>query len=210
MQYKPEIHHRRSIRLQGYDYAQAGAYFVTICTLDRECLFGRVVDGQMRLSEAGEVVAGEWINTADVRDEVALDEWVVMPNHFHGILVIADGRGAAVGRGMARRAPMAERFGRPVSGSVPTIIRSCKSAVTRRVNELRQTPGAGLWQRNYWEHVIRDEAECDRIRAYIRDNPARWEGDRLYTSPGGPADRPPCPDAAREPSAAYETEEWMV
>lgn len=164
----------------------------------------------MRLDEAGGIVADGWMNTADARDEVALDEWVVMPNHIHGILVIAEDRGTADGRGTARRAPMAERFGRPVPGSVPTIIRSFKSAVTRRINELRQTPGAGLWQRNYWEHVIRDEAECDRIRAYIRDNPTRWEGDRLYTSPGWPADRPPCPNAVREPSADDETEAWMV
>jgi hypothetical protein len=119
MKYNPEIHDRRSIRLKGYDYSQAGAYFITICTQNRACLFGDVVDGEMRLTNAGLVVADEWAKTAVIRDEIELDEWVVMPNHFHGILVVANGRGTARGsRGTARRAPTMEQFGRPDRTSV--------------------------------------------------------------------------------------------
>jgi hypothetical protein len=105
MKYDPAIHHRRSIRLQGYDYSQAGVYFVTICAQNRECLFGEIVNGGMRLNEAGRMVTDEWIKTAEIRDEIELDEWVVMPNHFHGVLVIGDGRGDRLCTGDRRVAP---------------------------------------------------------------------------------------------------------
>jgi REP element-mobilizing transposase RayT len=177
MKYDPNIHRRRTVRLQGYDYSQAGAYFITLCTQGRECLFGDIADRQMRLNDAGKIVAEEWMKTAEMRDEVELDEWMVMPNHFHGIIVITC-------RDTARRAPTGdtkmERFGRPVSGSVPTIVRAFKSAAARRINEWRQTPGSSLWQRNYWEHVIRDEPELNAIREYVHNNPAQWELDTLF------------------------------
>jgi REP element-mobilizing transposase RayT len=96
-----------------------------------------------------------------------------MPNHFHGILTITE-----AGRGTARRAPQLEGFARPVSGSVPTIVRAFKSAVTKRWNELLEAPQTGVWQRNYFEHIIRDEEDLDRIREYIDNNPATWEEDR--------------------------------
>jgi REP element-mobilizing transposase RayT len=171
---------RRSIRLQGYDYSQSGAYFVTICTRDRACLFGEIVDGKMELNEYGNIVEEEWTKTGQIRDEIEMDAWVVMPNHFHGIVVITDERrgGMTHGRGTARRAPTAERFGQPVTGSLPTIVRAFKSAVTKRINESRRTPGAKLWQRNYWEHIVRNDHELHRIREYIADNPREWDMDR--------------------------------
>ncbi len=172
MRFDSDRHHRRSIRLKGYDYAQAGAYFVTICTQDRECLFGDIVEGTMWLNDAGQMVEDEWSRTSAVRPNVQLDAFVVMPNHIHGIICIADD-----GRGTARRAPTVERFGHPVRGSLPTIVRAFKSATTKHVNEMRQTPGVPVWQRNYYEHVIRDEYELDHIREYIVGNPARWEED---------------------------------
>lgn len=98
-------HHRRSIRLKGYDYAQAGAYFVTMCTQDRVCLFGDVVDGQMRLNECGQVVADAWSWLSGRYPYVALDEWVVMPNHLHGIMVLT----GPDGRGGSRTAPIRTR-----------------------------------------------------------------------------------------------------
>lgn len=103
MKYNPEKHHRRSIRLRGYDYSQPGAYFITICTKNRVCLFGDVVDGKMVMSPLGKIVADEWIKTGEIRHNVDLDEWVVMPNHFHGILII-NNRG-----GTARHVPTIER-----------------------------------------------------------------------------------------------------
>lgn len=175
MEYDPIIHHRRSIRLRDYDYTQTGAYFITVCTQTRQCLFGHIINGIIELNDAGKIVADEWIKTAELRHEIELDAWVVMPDHFHGILIINR-------RGTARRVPTGEpaenaerktreQFGKPISGSIPTIVRSFKSAVTRRINALRNTPGTILWQRSYWERVIRDEFELDRIREYIRDNP---------------------------------------
>ena len=146
---------------------------MTICVENRECLFGEIVDGRMRLSDMGNIVSEEWIKTAEIRSQVNLDEWVVMPNHFHGIVMISR-------RDTARRVPVVEQFGKPVPGSIPTIIRAFKSAATKHVNESRMTPGAKLWQRNYWEHIIRDEPELIRIREYIRNNPAQWETDTLH------------------------------
>lgn len=182
--------HRRSIRLRGYDYSQVGAYFVTVCTKDRRCLFGNAADGEMQLNDAGRIVADEWIKTAEMRNNVELDEWVVMPNHFHGILVVTNGRGTA------RRAPTLEQFGQPVSGSIPTIIRSFKSAVTKRINEMRGMPGAKSWQRNYYEHIIRNNDELNRIREYIANNPVQWGMDRENPVGAGLKPAPTMPEWA--------------
>ena len=126
----------------------------------------------MVISQIGQIVEDEWKKTAEIRPTIELGEFVVMPNHFHGILVILEGRGTA------RRAPTPERFGHPVWGSLPTIIRSFKSAVTSRVNTLRQTPGTSLWQRNYHERVVRNENDLHRVREYIQTNLLHWELDR--------------------------------
>lgn len=194
-------YHRRSIRLKGYDYTQPGAYFVTVVTQDRVCLFGEIVDGRMRLNSPGKIVYEEWFRTARLRPYVELrpDEFIVMPNHIHGIIRIVDiidddnvvgARRRPVGArrrpvgARRRRAPTTtsgttlEQFGRPVPGSIPTIIRAFKSATTRRINEWRGTPGARVWQRNYWEHIVRNEKALERIRRYIMTNPARWQMDR--------------------------------
>ena len=173
--FNPDIHHRRSIRLSGYDYARAGAYFVTVCSQNRECVFGEVVDGSIQLSEWGRIIRGEWLRTRSVRSNVQLDAFIVMPNHFHGIVVIN-----GYVRGTARRAPTMERFGQPVSGSLPTIIRAFKSATTKRINQLRGTPSMRVWQRNYYEHVVRNENDLIKIRQYIERNPIRWEDDKNH------------------------------
>ncbi len=172
MPYDPEKHHRRSIRLQGYDYSQPGAYFVTICVRNRECLLGDMVDGAMVLNDYGKIVESEWLKTAVVRPNVELDEFIVMPNHFHGIIFIIDD-----GRGTARRAPTGEQFGKPSVGSLPTIVRSFKSAATNGINQLQESWGSLFWQRGYHEHIIRSEGELDRIRKYIIENPIRWDQD---------------------------------
>jgi REP element-mobilizing transposase RayT len=165
-------YHRRSIRLPGFDYGQPGMYFVTICTCKRQILFGEVVEGAMVLNQIGRIVEEEWSKTAALRPYVALDKFVIMPNHFHAIVEMHERRGTAC------RAPTAERFAQPVSGSLPTIIRSFKSAVTKRVNDCRNMPGVPFWQENYYEHVIRNEDDLHRIREYIQTNPVRWEIDR--------------------------------
>jgi REP element-mobilizing transposase RayT len=180
---------RHSIRLKGYDYSQAGSYFVTICTQHRECMFGEIVDGEMILNDMGKIVKNEWVLTERLRENVHCGKNIVMPNHFHGIIVITGGGTARRARtdGMrhtptdgTHHAPTVERFGKPVSNSIPTIIRAFKSAVTREINRFRQTPGEKLWQRNYYEHVIRDEKDHHRLYRYIESNPLKWELDSLH------------------------------
>lgn len=161
---------RRSIRLPGYDYSQAGAYFVTLCVHDRACLFGEVVDGAMRLNELGALVASEWLRTATIRPQVTLDEFVVMPNHFHAIIAIEDSR-----RGVL---PYARPRFRSPAESLGSIVRGFKSATTTLINSMRNSPGVPVWQRNYYEHVIRNESELTRIREYIANNPHQWSLDR--------------------------------
>lgn len=172
MAYDPDRHHRRSIRLRGYDYAQAGTYFVTVVTHDRVCLFGEVIDSAMRQNARGKLVEDEWLRTEIVRPNVSLNAYVVMPNHLHGIIVLTDNVGAT------RRVAPTRRPAGPAPGSVAAIVGQFKSLVTKRMNESPGTPGTRVWQRNYYEHVIRDEVALDRIRQYIADNPARWAFDR--------------------------------
>lgn len=189
-----DIHHRRSLRLQGYDYAQAGAYFVTICTHNRECLFGEVVDEEMVLNDAGRMVQTIWDGLPERFPTVELDQSVVMPNHIHGILVLGGAQfiapdtsrrdlsrpytGATESGARNRTLTMAEQD-QGVINHAPTlgeIIRAFK-AVTARQIRITGFSEFG-WQRNYYEHIIRDEGSLNRIREYIVINPVRWQLDR--------------------------------
>ena len=177
MKYNPDIHHRRSIRLKDYDYSQSGAYFVTICNKNKECLFGDVVDRKMRLNEMGIVVQQCWNVIPEHFPNTVSDEFIVMPNHIHGIIVIV---------GAQFIAP----FGKTMSGNqgvmnhAPTtageIVRAFKARCTYAINQVRITPGMPLWQRNYYEHIIRNEPELNKIREYIINNPLNWESDENY------------------------------
>ena len=180
MPYDPESHHRHSIRLKGYDYSQAWAYFVTICTHNKACVFGDVVDGEMRLNEYGAIVKDEWLRTDTLRENVVIDEYIIMPNHIHGIVIImGDGRGtlqrASTGpiRATHRVAPTARGL---ISNSIGAIIGQFKSIVTKDVRKM------GFryfkWQRNYYEHVIRNEDKLNRTREYVLNNPLQWQFDR--------------------------------
>jgi putative transposase len=195
MKYDPLKHHptgtlrsRRSIRLKGYDYSQSGAYFITVCTHNRECLFDDMV---MR-----HVAESYWSSIPQHFSDVVLDEWIVMPNHLHSVIVITDDarRGEALPKvalnanvsyssaiklsdnaSGGNASPLPPR-GVP-SDSLGAIIGNFKSVTTRRINTIRKTQGTPVWQRNYYEHIIRNENELDRIRAYIINNPANWEND---------------------------------
>ncbi|MDO8461378.1 MAG: transposase [Deltaproteobacteria bacterium] len=193
MKFNPDIYHRQSIRLKNYDYSRLGAYFVTVCTWRREHLFGRVRDGIVELNEYGKIVADEWSRTSVIRAEIELDTFVVMPNHFHGIFIINNCRGTAPTCPIQKNMPKSpvrnagvvgmsppcpyEKFGKPVSGALGTIMGHFKSIVTKRINTIRQSPGTPVWQRNYHEHIIRDELELDRIRQYVANNPQNWDND---------------------------------
>jgi putative transposase len=176
MNHNPERHHRWSIRLQGYDYSQAGAYFVTMCAWERECLFGAVTaEGNLQLNECGQIVDEEWLRTPEIRPQVALDAYVIMPNHFHALLVIVGTVGAYCNTPLQKTD--SPRLQSP-SQTVGAIVRGFKSAATKQINLLRQTPGIPVWQRNYYERVIRDEAELNSTRQYIASNPTRWADDQ--------------------------------
>jgi len=166
--------HRRSIRLKDYDYSQAGAYFVTTRTKNAHSLFGDIIGEESRLNEVGRIVEACWSEIPHHFPNVDLDEYVVMPNHLHGILVLLD----QDCKGTACRAPTAEQFTRPTPMSIPTIVRSFKAAVTRYVHLTHRLSTASIWQRNYYEHVIRDDRSLDRIREHILTNPLRWALDR--------------------------------
>lgn len=204
MVYDPGRHNRQSIRLPDYDYRSVGAYFVTTCAADRRCLFGHVVDGQMRTNDYGDIVGEEWRRTDQVRDRVVVDIYVVMPNHTHGVIIITDppddvdddapDRSSPVsdddnrnthGRGASAMTPYHDEspdrtFGGAIAGSLSTIMRQFKSMVTKRINRIRGTQGVSVWQRNFYERVVRNSDELNRIRRYIRRNPAEWDSDRVH------------------------------
>jgi len=162
---------RRSIRLPGFDYSNAGTYFVSLCADGRRSIFGRITQGQVRLSQCGRLARRCWMELPAHFDNVQLGSFVVMPNHVHGIVLV-------LGRaGTACRAPTSERFGKPRRGSLPTIVRSFKSAVTRNARRHLGLTGQTIWQRGYFEHVVRNEAALERINAYIASNPETWHID---------------------------------
>lgn len=193
MMFHPERYHRRSIRLKGYDYRQAGAYFVTICTQDQAFLFGQVAHGEMRLNEAGKMVCDVWNDLPAFYPGVQTDAFIVMPNHIHGIIILvgADPRVCpaqpSVGVGPRAYPGQPQEMGQP-QGVAPTlglpdVVHRFKTMTTKRyadgVKRLGWEPFRGrLWQRNYYEHIIRNEEYLDRIREYILTNPMRWALDR--------------------------------
>lgn len=182
MNNNPEIPRRRSIRLQVYDYSQAGAYFVTLCTQDATCLFGNIADGEMLLNEAGRVVEMCWKEIPNHFPHVQLDEFVIMPNHVHGILFIGD---TPIGRAKNFSPLPDPKFLRRPAGTSKTlgsVIRGFKIGVTKWLRQ--NTSIQDVWQRNYWEHIVRHDSELTGIREYIHNNPAQWELDTLHSAGG--------------------------
>jgi putative transposase len=248
MKYNPAQHHRRTIRLKGYDYAQPGVYFVTICVQARECVLGNVVGDQMALNDVGRIADQFWPAVAEHFADVAIDTWVTMPNHVHANIFISRGAAAAPdGAGMdgetgeetsslhgwnrrgavaapdgvgmdgetgketgeetsslhgwnrrgAVAAPNGAGMGAETGGETPPlragvvpaprqspvlgqIVAFFKYQTTKSINQMREMPGARFWQRNYWEHIVRNDADLTRIREYIESNPARWTEDQLH------------------------------
>ncbi len=171
------LHHRRSIRLRHYDYSLPVAYFVTICTHGRRCLFGEVLDGAMVLNELGLLVRDCWLATPTARIETTLDEFVVMPNHLHGIIQIGEMAESQAQGSMSEGGPAGRKFVSP-SGGLGAIVRGFKGVATSRAVNSGLSPRASLWQRGYYEHVIRSERALAQVRDYVRFNPAKWEADR--------------------------------
>lgn len=159
-------YHRRSVRLCGYDYSRAGAYFLTLCIHEKYPMLGSIHNGIMNANEYGKITEGSWYWLAHQYPYVKLDAFVIMPNHIHGILWINDPKGGS------RSAPTVKRLG--------SLIAAFKTVSTKRINQIRHSPGVPIWQRNYYEHVIRNEKSLDEIRNYIANNPANWQSDSLF------------------------------
>ena len=181
--FNPDIQHRRYVRLKGFDYSKAGAYFVTVCAWQRGCLFGEIVDGEMRMNEYGNIVKACWDDIKNRYQQVESDVFVIMPNHLHGIITITDNVGAGSPRPETNN-PMEtapQENGRETlplqKHTLGQIMGYFKYQSTKRINEIRDNPGCPVWQRNFYEHVIRNEEELNGVRQYIIDNPLKWELD---------------------------------
>jgi REP element-mobilizing transposase RayT len=174
MAYNPKIHHRRSIRLPGYDYTHPGAYFVTICTHQRQCLFGEITHGTLHLNLAGEQVKALWLRLPLHFPNLELDEFVIMPNHVHGILQLSD---HPINSDSTPQTP--EPAGTQ-SRSIGAIIQNFKSVSTRRLRRYGNLAGQPIWQRNYYEHIIRNSEDLASIQTYIQNNPLCWQDDYLH------------------------------
>ena len=159
MSYNPEIHHRRSIRLQGYDYTNTGIYFVTICCHQRQHLFGEIDNGEMKINAIGQIVSTLWQKIPQHFPNVELDGFVLMPDHLHGIIIISESKEKA---------------------SLANIIQNFKSISSRKINRINKNYGISIWQRNYYDHIIRNERSLQHMRHYIKNNPLTWADDQLH------------------------------
>jgi putative transposase len=194
-----EHRNRHSIRLRNYDYTSNGAYFITICAETREDFFGTMLENQMQLNDFGKIVLEEWEQSAQIRTEMIFDEFIVMPDHVHAIVMIQkpetpratpsinrhpvgahsyaplqrtehESERTIQGLVLNNRAPKLERKPR----SLGSFVGGFKSAITTRINEQRGTPRVPVWQRNYYDHIIRNDHDLERVRSYIQTNPMRW------------------------------------
>ncbi|MEJ2613832.1 MAG: hypothetical protein P8Z35_02650 [Ignavibacteriaceae bacterium] len=200
MNYNPKYHHRHSIRLKGYDYSWPGWYYITICTKDRKCLFGHVIDGKMILNKYGRITEKEWLKTKEIRKNVDLDYYIIMPNHIHGIIIIEkemfNQNNAEANYNLTKDnksilqtktiyvnndVGTTQRVAPTLQpNSLGAIIGQFKSVVTKRINKINNTPGNSIWQRNYYEHILRNETDLFYTRNYIKNNPLKWEIDELF------------------------------
>ncbi len=189
MPYNPNIHHRRSIRLQGYDYSQEGLYFVTICTHDRRCLFGEINDSIMALHDAGNIANECWLKIPEHFPNAILHEHIIMPNHVHGIIELTGNADVGTRQNVGTRhdvgtrhgvslPPQQNQFGKPIPGSLSVIINQYKSSVKRWCN--KNGHEYFQWQSRFHDHIIRNEQSYQTISEYIINNPAKWNDDNFY------------------------------
>jgi putative transposase len=200
--YNPQIHHRRSVRLKGYDYSQAGLYFITICCQDRKCRFGKIENGEMILNELGTIAYNEWIKLVERFTSFELDVFQIMPNHMHGIILLNDVAGADTlaqlgqPQGLAPTDAVAENGSitdcddigtgaspAPTNATIGEIIGAYKSLVFNgclKIYKSKNDLMGKLWQRNYYEHIIRNAKSYENISNYIINNPAKWAEDKFY------------------------------
>ena len=184
MPYSAEIHHRRSIRLKNYDYSSQGAYFITIVTQNRECIFGEIINGSMHLNDYGKIIQHCWLEILNNFPNAQLDEFVIMPNHVHGIIFILENSESDSNINRANDIVGANDYSplrnRPcgTSKKIGSIVRGFKIGVTKWFRE--HTDIYNVWQRNYYERIIRNDYELNNIRRYIIENPLNWANDENF------------------------------
>ncbi len=181
--YNPQKHHRRSIRLKGYDYSQAGLYFITICCQNKECLFGQIVNNEMILNNAGKYADKCWLEIPQHLPNAILHEHIIMPNHVHGIIELSDVGAENFLPLQQSNEPKQNDFQKMIPRSIGSIVKGFKIGVTKWMRSVRMEdfpPQRPVWQRNYYEHIIRNEQSYQVISEYIINNPAQWEEDKLY------------------------------
>lgn len=195
MVYNSEKHHRpvdfaqgrRSIRVKGYDYSSEGWYYVTLCAQNREFLFGDVEDGIMILNEFGKIVDKIWKKLPE-RYPIEVDEYIIMPNHFHGVInIVGEEKGRKNKVGVIHESPQRKSPQRDLNDIkvrrkmiLPKIVGYFKMNSAKKINQMREKTGSSVWQRDYYEHIIRDEKDLIRIRKYIINNPGKWQDDKYY------------------------------
>jgi putative transposase len=211
MRYDPYIHQRKSIRLKEYDYSQPGVYFITNCIYNHECLLGEIIDNQIKLNKIGIIIDYQWRIIPKYFRHVELDYYTIMPNHMHGIIIIKEIKPGKVGakhfhnENIKPQSSLSKtkninngnghdenasplhvhiRVKGTTSGSLSAIMQNYSSVTTRKINRIRKTPGARIWQRNFYERIIRDEIELNRIRKYIAENPLKWDDDEYNAKKG--------------------------
>jgi REP element-mobilizing transposase RayT len=182
-----EFPRRKNIRLPGYDYSQAGYYFITICTQNRTHLFGDIsAQGDFVENEFGRILAATWLDLPNHNARLGVDKFVVMPNHFHGIVIIEEKCGLTVesldlqSRAGLEPAPTMGHGLEPAPTILAEVVRQLKTFSAKRINARRNTPGTGIWQRGYYEHILRGEQDYQRIWQYIDENPIQWALDQYY------------------------------
>jgi len=177
------IHNRKSIRLKGFDYSQNGAYFITIVTQNREEIFGNIENAKMMLNIFGETII-KWVGELEIKySDVVIDEYCVMPNHFHAIIILVGAgfprpmENETVQEGQGDPAPTTNTTKNQSKTTIGNIMGFFKYQTSKEINILRDKQGISLWQRNYYDRIIRDEKELESVRAYIKNNPLKWEED---------------------------------
>ncbi len=171
------MHKRRSLRLPGYDYRNDGVYFVTVCAHQKRCIFGEILNGTMILNECGFIVEEEWLRAELIRPNVELEMYVLMPNHLHGVIVLRDEHDKQKMNSDLAATPISSTL---KAGSLGAIIGQFKSVASKRIRRLKNPPERPIWQRNYYESIIRTPDIWNRTRDYIAANPMRWREDSLY------------------------------
>jgi len=170
-----QFERKSSPRLKGYDYSQPGAYFVTICTLKRMCIFGKIIEDRMVMNSLGDIICHTWKDIPNHYPYVTLDKFIIMPNHIHGIVMLLENRRDSRDRFVnlsLRKSHERKRHG------LSEIIRGFKTWSARRINQIQNTTGTSVWQRSFYDHIIRDDDDLNRIRSYIVENPLMWDQDR--------------------------------